>query len=146
MSIKEMSANGRLAGAVSFLLVVICFLLLTATGRARTTTITSLPYTASMAGNNYSETLLVAGTNLVSATNGINFIGHDIVLNLGSDTVTFGTGGGDGMYGIAFSGTNPTYNIRIIGGWIIHGVSNDTLTNGVDCVRFVRGAHDVLIR
>lgn len=146
MSIKEMSANGRLAGASKFLLPVICFLILTVTGWARTTTITSLPYTASMAGTNYSETLLVAGTNLVSATNGINFIGHDIVLNLGSDTITFGTGGGDGMYGIAFSGTNPTYNIRIIGGWLLHGVTNDTLTNGVDCVRFARGAHDVLIR
>ena len=146
MSIKRISADGRVAGMGVLPIMAVCMLLVTAQSRATTTTISSLPYTASQAGTNYSETLLVAGTNLASTTNGINFTGHDIVLNLASDTITFGTAGGDNMYGICFSGVNPAYNIRIIGGWLIHGITNDTLTNGVDCVRFARGAHDVLIR
>ncbi len=113
---------------------------------ARTTTISSLPYTASMAGTNYSETLLVAGTNLRSTTNGIRFTGHDIVLNLGGDTITFGTNGSDAAYGLQIGGPPNAYNIKIIGGWVIHGITNDTLSDQVDCFRVSAPTHDVLVQ
>ncbi len=113
---------------------------------ARTTIITSLPYTANQMGRNYSETLLVAGTNLASATNGVNITGHDIVLNLGKDTLTFGTDGSEHVYGVNFGSALTSYNIMIIGGWLIHGIKNDTLSNGAACVKFQYPTHDILIR
>jgi len=111
---------------------------------ARITTISSLPYTASQSGNAYSETLVVAGTRLNSATNGINFTGHDIVLRLVSDTIQFGTGNGDALAGLTFSST--AHHIRVEGGWVIHGASSDIEPNSVNCVKFTGGPHDILIR
>jgi len=116
------------------------------TASARTTVISSLPYTANQYGVNYSETLVVAGTNLVSATNGINVIGHDIVINLGGDTITFGSSGADLAYGINIGGQPAGYNVKIVGGWLIHGITNDTLSNGVDCFRVQNATHNILIQ
>ncbi len=108
-------------------------------------TITSLPYTASQQGTNYSETLFVAGTNLPSSTNGIRITGHDIVLMLGTDTLSFGTGNGDGHYGIQTwgDGFNGSYNIKIVGGTILHNPS-DTTVEYNRCLVFA-GGRDYLI-
>ncbi len=81
--------------------------------------ITSLPYQAS---RSY-DTLTIAGTKLIGATDGITITGHDIVINLGSDTLVFGAGGGDNYSGITVSA--PAYNVKIIGGTILHGGSGD---------------------
>ncbi|MFH1373870.1 MAG: hypothetical protein ABII79_08755 [bacterium] len=105
---------------------------------AATTTITSLPYTASQAGSNFSETLLVAGTNLSTGGSGINVTGHDIVIYLVNDTITFGTDNGDSHYGIRLY--YSAYNIRIIGGTIYHGGTGDRNV----CLKPV-GVNDVLI-
>ncbi len=111
---------------------LLALLVLMSTAFAGSTTITSLPYTASQRGTNFSETLYVAGTKLVSNTNGIDIRGHDIVLYLGADTVTFGAGNGNSNYGLRFYGSGyndgssmTAYNIKIIGGTILHAATND---------------------
>jgi hypothetical protein len=116
---------------------------------ASSTTISSLPYTASQRGSNFSETLYVAGTNLVSATDGINFTGHDIVLNLGTDTLSFahsdsatGSGGVNdnyNTYGVKVAG--DCYNIKVIGG-VIMADPIDTNSTYLNCVSQGR-SHDV---
>lgn len=126
-----------------FNLLGITVLLLTMIGSsamAASTTITSLPYEANQSGVNFSETLYVAGTNLSSATDGIRFSGHDIVLNLGGDTLTFGTAGNGSNWGIRFWGDGQYggYNIKIIGGTILHEPSDTTATYN-NCVYFAGG-------
>jgi hypothetical protein len=122
-------------------ITVLLILLAAQQAWARTTIITSLPYTASQTGSAYSETLMVAGTCLTGGGNGIYFTGHDIVLNLGSDTLRFGTGGG-GNYGLNF---NNAHHIIIEGGWIIHGTSNNMSSNGAVGVQFNGYPHDILL-
>ncbi len=121
------------------------FLLAASAVHAATHTISSLPYTASQTGVNYSETLYVAGTHLSSATNGIRITGHDIVLMLGGDTISFGTGNGNGHYGIQTwgDGANGSYNIKIVGGTILHHPS-DTTVEWNRCLQFA-GAKNYLI-
>ena len=74
--------------------------------------INHLPYQIENVSN---QTYVLSG-NLSSPTSGIR-IGdnvHDIVLDLGNDTITFGTAGGDKNYGIGIF-WNP-YNIEVRGG------------------------------
>jgi hypothetical protein len=123
------------------LLVMVLFVLV-ATTLGNKYTITSLPYTASQTGTNYSETLEVAGTKLSSTTNGIIITGHDIVLNLGTDTIEFGTGCGDNLYGISVP--YGSYNIKIEGGTILHNpsCSGDSAWSNT-CVK-LGSPHDIL--
>ncbi|HUV30003.1 MAG TPA: fibronectin type III domain-containing protein [Acidobacteriota bacterium] len=123
------------------------FLVVTSPAVAGSHTITSLPYTVTEAGTNYSETLYVAGTHLSSATDGIQFgnSAHDVVLYLGTDTISFGTGNGDGHYGIRFfgDGVSGAYNIKIIGGTLLHNPSDTTVSGNV-CL-FSGGGRDIYI-
>ena len=122
--------------------ILLIFLLLPALAWGTVTDIGSgdLPYTASQAGSNYSETLTVTGTKITSATNGIYITGHDIVLNLGTDTLAFAvsdsaTGSGTAgypydNYGIYIYAS--AYNIQVIGGVVMSAPSETTasyLTN-----------------
>lgn len=109
---------------------------------ARVTTITTLPYTASQVGTAYSETLVVAGTRINGTGNGINFTGNNIVLYLVGDTIRFGASGSDGLYGLNFA--TSAHHIKVEGGWVIHGIDNDTQSNGVTCVSFDGAPHDLL--
>jgi len=111
---------------------------------ATQTVITSamLPYTANQAGTNYSETLTVQGTSISSATSGINFVGHDIVFNMGTDTLVYSTGNGSSNYGLRF-GNN--YNVRIVGGWLINGSATDTSGSGCTGITFATQPHDIYI-
>ncbi|MCP4580772.1 MAG: T9SS type A sorting domain-containing protein [candidate division Zixibacteria bacterium] len=132
MTIK--SGSSKIAGSGAFFgSMLIIFILLASQANAGSHTITSLPYTASQQGSNYSETLYVAGTNLSSATNGISFTGHNIVLNLGNDTLSFGTGNGNGNYGLRFFGTgyNHASNIKVIGGTILHSSSSGSASGNM---------------
>jgi len=113
-------------------------ILLAGTAHPATTTISSFPYTASQVGTNYSETLLVAGTNLPASGSALNIQGHDIVVYLINDTITFGTDGGNNHYGIQFD--YSSHHIKIIGGTIYHGGAGD----GNVCLQF-GGTNDVLI-
>ena len=98
-------------------------------------TITSLPYTASISN----DTLTVAGTKLTSATNGIIIRAQGVVLNLGSDTVAFGAGGGNGNVGLELG--YGAYNVKIIGGTILHA----GLSGSDNVCLFLEMTHDVKI-
>lgn len=132
---------------VAYSLVILAFLIFGTWANATSTTITSLPYTANQRGTNHSETLYVAGTKLTSSTNGIDIRGHDIVLNLGADTVAFGAGNGDGNWGLRFYGSGfndgssmTAYNIKIIGGTILHNPTSGSVSANL-CVDFAGGSH-----
>ena len=104
---------------------------------ASITTITSLPDSHVGSGTDYSDTLVLSGTNLSSTENGLMITGHDVVLYLVDDTLTFGTDNGDGYYGVRI-GANA-YNIRVVGGMIFHGGTGDQN----DCALLIR-SNDIL--
>ncbi len=117
---------------------LIILLVIPLTANSATTTISSFPYVASQAGTNYSETLFVAGTNLSTSGSALRVTGHDIVINLGNDTITFGTDNGSGYYGLEMS--YSSYNIKLIGGTINHG----GVGNRNNCI-ILYGVNDFLI-
>lgn len=122
---------------------VVIFFLLSQSVMSSTATINSLPYTANQTGTDYSDTLVLNGTNLSSATDGISVTGHDIVIDLTGDTLTFGTGDGNDNYGIRFygDGTTGAYNIKIINGTILHSLTTDTTATGNNPIRFTGGSN-----
>lgn len=77
--------------------------------------ITSLPYTASA---NY-DTLTLSGTKVSGSGSGILVLAHDVYIDLGSDTLVFGTSNGGGYHGIRIS--DGAYKVTISGGTILHG-------------------------
>ena len=94
---------------------------------------------------NVSNKTYVLSGNLSSPTSGIR-IGdnvHDILLDLGNDTITFGSAGGADNYGIGLY-WNP-YNIEIRGGTIIHnkGSIADSASENI-CI-YIGNSHDILV-
>jgi hypothetical protein len=123
---------------------IFCILLvMSSVALGATHTITSLPYTFGPEDMTIgqTDTLVIAGTKLTSATNGIMLSSstsaalHDVVLNLGTDTVVFGTGGGDSNYGVRTSGptSRRPYKIKVVGGTVLHQPS-DTSANHNRCL------------
>jgi hypothetical protein len=94
------------------------------------------------------DTITIAGTKLTSETDGIYFKGvtyvgvHHWYLNLGADTIMFGTKGGGNLEGIriASPATVPAHDIVINGGWIIHNPptpdGSDTTSYDNNCFEF----------
>ncbi len=118
------------------LLIVMALLIMPSTGFGARVTISSLPYTAS---GSY-DTLVISGTKVTGSGDGIVVTGHDLVFDFGSDTLEFGASGGSGYYGMRF--TNQCYNIKIIGGTILHGSSSGNSASGL----YISYAHDILIQ
>lgn len=116
-------------------MVVLGLLLLGGLSYGANHTITSLPYTASIAN----DTLTIAGTKLTSATNGIIIKARGVVLNLGSDTVAFGAGGGNGNIGIELA--YGSYDVKLNGGTILHS----GLSGSDNICLFLETTHDVKI-
>jgi len=145
---KYTAKSGKL-----FVMTLFAVVLITSLTSATTRTITSLPYSVTYSGSNYSETLIVAGTKLVSTTNGIDFNSgdHDIVLYLVNDTVSFSHGdsatssgtsaniNAGFKYGLNFAG--GTYKIKIIGGVIMADPTAANVARMI-CVRS-GSAHDI---
>ena len=114
---------------------LLIFLFLPALAWGNQTEITVLPDTAAQTGTAYSETLTVAGTKVTSTTNGLYISGHDIVLNLGTDTIAFAHSDsttGSGSYGLMIGYASYAYNIIVVGGTILADPT-DTNTNGMTC-------------
>jgi len=116
---------------------------------AETFTIESLPYTFDGGDHSADEwdTLILSG-NLSSTGNGIKIRGgyHDTLTNvlvlLGTDTITYGTGNGNSAIGIEFSedqNLGLLQNIRIRGGYILHGAT-DTTVSGCRAI-FMQGSY-----
>ena len=97
--------------------ILLVFLLLSSTVGATTRILTSdsLPYSAIVSN----DTIYIDGDKITSATNGIIFSGvHDILLDMGTDTIVFGTDNSDSCYGVACF--INAYNITVNGGFILH--------------------------
>ena len=114
--------------------LALIFLLLPQMVTAAQKTVSALPYTAST--NN--DTLQLAGTKLTSTGNGILISGDNVVLNLGGDTLEFGSAGGSSIYGIRIQGAS---NVKIIGGLVR---KSGTAGSGV-CGIKVTNSNDVLV-
>jgi len=133
--------------------VVIAILLLTASSvLGATHVINSLPYTfdanSQVVGS--VDTLILAGTKLSSPTDGLRLTSvwqnplHDLVLNLGTDTISFGEAGGDGHYGLRIGGTGVYFphHIKVVGGYILHNPVDSTADRN-RCVTMT--GHDLLL-
>ena len=165
MNVKVSSKRHGIVTGV--LLVTLAFLTLTGVSEAARHVISSLPYTFSATSmtSGQVDTLVLGSRNLHSATGGIilqavygNAL-HDVVVNLGNDTISFGEGGGNGNVGIRLTGSNAymPYNIKVVGGHVIHNTSNaaadanrcidvmghNILFENVDCV--VKGYNGITL-
>lgn len=103
--------------------VCIAFMLADDAEAARDT-IYTLPYSITTSGTSEAnpDTYVVDGTNISSTTSGITIDGDYIYLDLETDTITFGTGGGSTNRGIFVHGLQGNYarHVTIVNGWIIH--------------------------
>ena len=121
-------------------LLTIIFLLAIPSLLTAEITITSLPYEITESNQTYRVV-----SNLSSSTNGIKFGDHvdNVILDLGGNTLTFGTDGGDDNYGIGIY-WNPT-NITVKNGWVIHNTGGNTDAADNVCI-YVGNADTVLVK
>ena len=115
---------------------------------AQERTITSLPYTVTSADNGY--TLRLGSSHMTCTDRAITFNSgvHDVILDLETDTITWGTAGNEGTMGIFLAG-NPVYNVTIQGGYVIHEPPASATVPSVllraQAVRLGGGNHDIVI-
>jgi hypothetical protein len=151
MSVKVSFNISRIATAIA--LVALTFLTLTGVSQAARHVISSLPYTfsANDMTSGQTDTLVLGSRNLHSNTGGIVLQAvygnplHDVVVNLGNDTISFGEGGGNSNVGLRLTGTNSymPYNIKVVGGHIIHNTPSGS-ADGNRCID-VQG-HNILFQ
>lgn len=134
--------------AIIVLAYVLVGLVMTSGLQAQERTITALPYTVTTADNGY--TLRLANSHMTTGGQAITFDRnvHDVVLELGTDTITWGTDGNANTRGIWLANNN-VYNITIRGGYVLHDppASATVPSNLMACqaVRFGGGVHDILL-
>jgi hypothetical protein len=110
--------------ALIVLLIVVAFpvaLILPDNASAVQYTITSLPFTLNSTYNY--DTVTIQGTKLSSNGSGITISGHDIVLNLLTDSIVYGVTANRSV-GLDIRG----YNNKVMGGRIIQGGHTDSCT------------------
>lgn len=110
--------------------------------------ISSLPYTVTTSDNN--DTLRLASSYMSTGGRAITFTNdvHDVYIDLGADTLVWGTAGNSDTYGIWLPASNVR-NITIDGGFILHNPPQWALDpNNILRARAVRldNAHDVVIK
>lgn len=132
--------------------LLLTLLVIAASSFSTTHVVNSLPYTFSGSMmTSQADTIVLGSSRLTSATSGIHLQStygypiNDVVLDLRGSTIAFGTAGGDGNYGVRVSGAsgNIPYNVKIIGGNILHEPSNAT-ASGNRCVNITTG-HDIIV-
>jgi hypothetical protein len=101
--------------------------------------ISSLPYEITQSNQTYR----LSGS-LSSPSSGILIGNHvqNVTLDLATDTITFGYGGGNNNYGVGIY-WNPS-NITVRGGWIIHNTGGSSTAADNNCI-FVGNPANVLI-
>ena len=141
---------------VALLIVVILFM--PGATLAGQLVITSLPDTVMQSQHSPDawDTVTFQGTKLTSSVGGFLLSGsassppRNWLVDLGSDTIVFGTGDGNGLYGVRVYGGSATRlprDIIIRGGTIIHNPSTNsdtTIANGCTCMRV--SGNDILIK
>lgn len=111
--------------------------------------INSLPYTVTPS-DNY-DTLRLASSHLTSAGRALTFSDnvHDVYLDFGTDTLTWGTGGVPNTYGI-WVPANNLYNITIDGGYFVHdppqGARSPSVLLMNKAIRFGGQTHDITLK
>lgn len=132
----KMVYNGRRRNQTRMLILFAWVLSMGAvTANAGQVTVTALPYTAY---GDY-DTLNLSGTRLASATNGLTISADYVVVNLGSDTLEFGTDNGDSYYGIRI--ISGAHHVKVLGGLILHRGTGDRNV----CLKLSR-VNDILIQ
>jgi len=114
-------------------------------GTIHTLQSSDLPITIGTSYN--SDTIRIAGTRIVTAGSGI-LVGagvHDVLFDFGTDTLEFGTAGGNNAYGMRIygSGGDNARDIIVSGGHILRNVGPG-IADGSDnhCLR-LGNAHDI---
>ena len=135
------------------LLVLLCVVCLSGRIAAEMVTITSLPYTfdADDRSGDDIDTLVLQGTKLSASGDGITLASvsgnalSGVLLLLGTDTISYGEGGGNGAIGIdvARIGSDYPNNIEIRGGYILHNTPDSTAD---DCRAINIRGRDILIK
>jgi hypothetical protein len=148
---RSLTASGRLS-AIAALMLCVCLISAPAVEAGRVV-ISSLPYTFSASNHSADavDTLVLASSKLTSATNGITLSAlwnnrlHGVLLDLADDTISFGTGGGNGNVGLSIGGTNVyhPYDIEIRGGYILHNSPSGTAENNT---AIIVSGHDILLK
>lgn len=128
--------------------ILIAFLILTAPVFAGQVTINSLPYTISTSNDTFS----LASSRMYSTGNGVTF-GSGVdgsVLNLGTDTIVFGTASGDNAVGVAMAGAaSPSARVRnckILGGVLIHDPADSLSGNYTAADTICSGARGITMQ
>lgn len=100
------------------ILLLLLLLAVNAEAAQRVLTSDSLPYAAAS-----NDTISISGTSISSATHGILIRDNavNVLLNLGEDTLIFGTGGAGDCFGIALGRYSGNCGNIIRGGYIIFG-------------------------
>jgi hypothetical protein len=137
-------------------ILVIGLILVGMAAQAGQHVVTSLPWTF-RSGDHSSDlwdTVTIAGTRLSSAADGLIFTPdyhlplHHWYINLGKDTLEFGTAGGSNLEGIVINSIAgyPFHDIVVEGGWIIHKPprNNDSTIKYNNCFEF--GGSDLLVK
>jgi hypothetical protein len=101
------------------LLVIVLCLMATGSWGHTLRTLTSLPYTAVA-----NDSIEFSGTKLSTSGSGITIGVSGVIVNLGTDTLQFGTGNTSDVYGIYI---NNVSNVQIVGGVILGGNTTDTV-------------------
>ncbi|MEW5924481.1 MAG: hypothetical protein AB1746_10885, partial [Candidatus Zixiibacteriota bacterium] len=100
----------------------------------------NLPYIV-----NTNDTVTFSGTKITTATYGIYVRdgATNVLVNLGTDTLVFGTANGDNNFGIRIARSlGSPQNVTVKGGWIIHAGSSTTNRN--NCIELA-GCTQILI-
>lgn len=91
------------------------------------------------------DTIRLVGTRVSTPGDGISIQTHGVVLDLGGDTLEFGTGFGNGLYGVQIN-SYLDYNVTIRGGTILHGggISGADTSRGCVCLK-LQGSSGLLV-
>ncbi len=129
--------GGSLIGTV--ILLVFLFGLVSSVQAGRHV-VSSLPYTFTSSDHTGDavDTIVLGSSKISTSGNGLLLQAewgdplHDVLVDLGDDTISFGEGGNDGAYGLRITGTSSYYphDIEVRGGYILHNPP-DTTVDGV---------------
>jgi len=139
----QQSVGRRIASGSLLILPVVMMLICWPMGSARADIhyLSQGDLPADLGSSYTNDTVRITGTKISSTTDGISIQTSGVVLDLGADTVEFGTGNGDGNWGIEINNVFCT-DVVIKGGTILHSGNDQSESN--KCLR-IRGSNGLLV-